>query len=465
MLVGDFGISAHYQAPVTLLIRQSIGPTVQLALTAMLIALLIAVPIGIISAARPGSWLDIIGTTFALSGVAIPNFLLGILLILLFALTLRVLPSGGYVPPTQNPGESFRLMLMPAFALGAGLSAVLMRQIRSAMLEVLNQDYVTTARAKGLAGRTVVLRHALKNALIPVHHRHRRADRTPDGRDGGHRDDLRRPRYGQAGRWLDLLPRLPGGPGDRADHGRGDPVLEPGHRPALRRASTHASGTANMVQVRSAPGPATSAERAAPPPLVAPGPAASARRVGLAGYRASLQRLLKVRGAAVGLCVLVVLVFLAVAAPVVSPYDPLRQDLLETLKPPSSAHLFGTDDLGRDVLARVIYGSRVSLEVGLISIAVALVGGILVGLVAGYVGGAVDDVLMRIMDAISAFPSLILALAITAALGAGIGNAMIAIGIVYTPLFARLIRSQALTIRELDYCLAARTLGAGAICG
>jgi peptide/nickel transport system permease protein len=168
MLVGDFGISAHYQAPVTLLIRQSIGPTVQLALTAMLIALLIAVPIGIISAARPGSWLDIIGTTFALSGVAIPNFLLGILLILLFALTLRVLPSGGYVPPTQNPGESFRLMLMPAFALGAGLSAVLTRQIRSAMLEVLNQDYVTTARAKGLAGRTVVLRHALKNALIPV---------------------------------------------------------------------------------------------------------------------------------------------------------------------------------------------------------------------------------------------------------------------------------------------------------
>jgi len=168
IVVGDFGTSAHYQAPVSQLIGQSIWPTVQLSLTAMLIALLIAVPIGIVSAAKPGSWMDVVGTTFALSGVAIPNFLLGILLILLFALTLRLLPSGGYVPLTQNPVESLRLMILPAFALGAGLAAVLMRQIRSAMLEVLNQDYVTTARAKGLAGRHVVLRHALKNALIPV---------------------------------------------------------------------------------------------------------------------------------------------------------------------------------------------------------------------------------------------------------------------------------------------------------
>ena len=167
------------------------------------------------------------------------------------------------------------------------------------------------------------------------------------------------------------------------------------------------------------------------------------------------------RGAALGVVVLALLVFLALAAPLVSPADPLYQDLLATLQAPSAAHLFGTDDLGRDVLARLIYGSRVSLEVGLISIGVALVGGVAVGLTAGYRGGAVDDVFMRLMDAISAFPSLILALAITAALGAGITNAMVAIGLVYTPIFARLIRSQALTIREMDYCQAARALGAG----
>jgi peptide/nickel transport system permease protein len=193
--------------------------------------------------------------------------------------------------------------------------------------------------------------------------------------------------------------------------------------------------------------------------VIAPG------RVGgsgvLHGSRTFLGRLLKVRGAAFGLGVVLLLAFLAVTAPLISPASPFRQDLLETLQRPSMAHLFGTDDLGRDVLSRVIYGSRVSLEVGLISIGVALTFGVLVGLMAGYQGGIVDDILMRVMDAISAFPSLILALAITAALGAGIGNTMIAIGIVYTPLFARLVRSQALTIRELDYCLAARTIGAG----
>ena len=192
---------------------------------------------------------------------------------------------------------------------------------------------------------------------------------------------------------------------------------------------------------------------------IAPGRAI--RSGSLRGARTFLARLLKVRGGAFGLGVVLLLIFMALTAPLISPASPFRQDLLETLQKPSAAHLFGTDDLGRDVLSRVIYGSQVSLEVGLISIGVALSLGVVVGLMAGYQGSIVDDVLMRVMDAISAFPSLILALAITAALGAGIGNTMIAIGIVYTPLFARLVRSQALTIRELDYCLAARTIGAG----
>lgn len=168
VVVGDLGISARNQQPVTMLLAQSIGPTVQLAFTAMVIALIIAIPVGIISAVKPGSWLDVIATTFALSGVAIPNFLLGILMILLFSLVLRWFPAGGYIPFFENPTESLRLMLLPAIALGTGLAAVLMRQIRSAMLEVMTQDYVTTARSKGLANRHVVIRHAMMNALIPV---------------------------------------------------------------------------------------------------------------------------------------------------------------------------------------------------------------------------------------------------------------------------------------------------------
>ncbi|HLH73294.1 MAG TPA: ABC transporter permease [Chloroflexota bacterium] len=177
--------------------------------------------------------------------------------------------------------------------------------------------------------------------------------------------------------------------------------------------------------------------------------------------RDAFQRLLRTRLAGFGLVVLGLLVLLAIFASVLAPYDPQDQALESVLQAPSSVHLFGTDDLGRDILSRVIYGSRVSLEVGLISVSVALVGGCFIGLVAGYFGGLVDEALMRAMDALAAFPALILALAITSALGMGIGNAMIAIGIVYIPAFARLVRGQSLSVRERDFVTAARSLGAG----
>jgi peptide/nickel transport system permease protein len=158
--------------------------------------------------------------------------------------------------------------------------------------------------------------------------------------------------------------------------------------------------------------------------------------------------------------VLVILILLAAGAEHIAAYEPTEQSYLDVLQPPSASHPFGTDDLGRDVLSRVIFGSRVSLQVGLISVAISLLGGVPVGLAGGYLRGRFDDWIMRFMDAISAFPALVLALAITAALGTGIGNAMIAIGVVHIPLFARLARGQALTIRERDYVLAARALGA-----
>jgi peptide/nickel transport system permease protein len=176
--------------------------------------------------------------------------------------------------------------------------------------------------------------------------------------------------------------------------------------------------------------------------------------------RRLVSRFLRVRGAAFGLAVLLALLVLAAGAQFIAAYDPLYQSYLDVLQPPTWLHPFGTDDLGRDVLSRVIFGSRVSLEVGLISVAVSLVGGVPLGLAAGYLRGNVDEWLMRVMDAISAFPALVLALAITAALGTGIGNAMLAIGLVHVPLFARLARGQALTIRERDYVMAARALGA-----
>lgn len=158
---------------------------------------------------------------------------------------------------------------------------------------------------------------------------------------------------------------------------------------------------------------------------------------------------------------LVVLIFLAaVFGPLLTPYDPTKVDPSQGLEPPSGRHWLGTDDLGRDVLSRVLYGSRVSLSVGAISVSIGFLVGVSVGLLSGYFGGLLDLVAMRAIDALLAFPGLILALAITAALGPQIQNAMIAIGIVAIPAYARLTRGQVLSVRERDFILAARTIGA-----
>jgi peptide/nickel transport system permease protein len=176
-----------------------------------------------------------------------------------------------------------------------------------------------------------------------------------------------------------------------------------------------------------------------------------------------LRRLLETRLVGTGLAITLVVLTFALAAPVLAPYDPNEQDYLAITEPPSAAHLLGTDDIGRDVLSRIIYGSRVSLEVGLVAVALAVGVGVTVGLFAGYVGGLADDVIMRIVDAVQAFPNLILALAITAALGPSIANAMLAIGFVAAPGMARLARGQTLSIRERDFVAAARVCGASPI--
>jgi peptide/nickel transport system permease protein len=155
----------------------------------------------------------------------------------------------------------------------------------------------------------------------------------------------------------------------------------------------------------------------------------------------------------------VLLVLIAIFAPLLSPYDPIVGDVSQGLEAPSPAHWLGTDDQGRDMLSRVLWGSRISLSVALISVVIGLVVGVSVGLTAGYAGGWVDMVLMRAIDALLAFPGLLLAISITAALGPQIQNAMIAIGIVAIPVYARLSRGQVLALREREYVTAARAIG------
>ncbi|MBB1498561.1 ABC transporter permease [Paracoccus sp. MC1862] len=167
-LQGDLGMSLRTGQPVTELILQKLPVTLQLGVMAMLIALVIGIPAGIVSAVRKGTLTDYAANMVALSGMSVPNFWLGILLIMLVSVRWQLLPASGYVPPTEDFLQSMRTMIMPAFVLGTGLAGALMRHTRSAMLGVLKQDYVRTARAKGVPERRVVMRHAFRNALTPI---------------------------------------------------------------------------------------------------------------------------------------------------------------------------------------------------------------------------------------------------------------------------------------------------------
>ena len=173
----------------------------------------------------------------------------------------------------------------------------------------------------------------------------------------------------------------------------------------------------------------------------------------------TLRRAARARLAPFGAAVMLLTITVALLAPVVAPYDPLRQNLNKTLARPDRTHLMGTDNVGRDVLSRVIWGTRVSLLAGFGSVALAVLVGGLLGLLAGYAGGRVDNLVMRLMDAVLSFPPLVLALALGAVLGAGLTGVVIALGVVYTPTFARLMRGQVLSIAAREYVDAARALG------
>ena len=167
-LTGNLGVSLRTDIPVLDLILSKLPVTLELAIMAMIVALAIGIPAGIISAVKKGTAVDYTANVIALSGLSIPNFWLGIMLIMLISVRWKLLPASGYVPPTEDLWLNIKTMLMPAFVLGTGLAASLMRHTRSAMLGVMRSDYIRTARAKGLLSRKVILKHALRNALVPI---------------------------------------------------------------------------------------------------------------------------------------------------------------------------------------------------------------------------------------------------------------------------------------------------------
>jgi peptide/nickel transport system permease protein len=165
---GDFGTSVRTRLPIGTMLAEKLPVTAELAILSMLVALLVGLPIGIFAALGRGTPFDYGASLFGLAGLSIPHFWLGIMLILLFSVNLGWLPAGGFVPPSESVGGNLLSMLMPALVLGTGTAAIMMRHVRSAMIEAMKQDYVRTARAKGVRESTIVLRHALPNALTPV---------------------------------------------------------------------------------------------------------------------------------------------------------------------------------------------------------------------------------------------------------------------------------------------------------
>lgn len=168
VIQGDFGTSVRTRLPIGKMLVEKLPVTIELATLSMLVALVIGLPIGIFAALWRGTPLDYGASMFGLAGLSIPHFWLGIMLILLFSVNLGWLPAGGFVPPSESIGQNLLTMLMPALVLGTGTAAIMMRHVRSAMIQAMKQDYVRTARAKGVREGTIVLRHALPNAMIPV---------------------------------------------------------------------------------------------------------------------------------------------------------------------------------------------------------------------------------------------------------------------------------------------------------
>lgn len=196
--------------------------------------------------------------------------------------------------------------------------------------------------------------------------------------------------------------------------------------------------------------------------LSSPGPSSIAlpvreKRFGL--FRDFVQRMSRIGAAWVGFILLVLVVGAAIFAPLIAPFAPDKVDTPSRLQPPSLQHLFGTDALGRDMFSRVVFGSQLTLQIGVIALAIAAFFGILIGLITGYYGGWIDGIFMRFIDLLLAFPGILLALMIVSTLGPNLTNAMIAVGISSIPGFARLVRGSVLSIRELEYITAARAIG------
>ena len=441
---GDLGRSIHTRQPVIDVLGSRILPTIHIGLTAWLLALLIAVPLGAYTAQKQNSWSDWVGTLATLTGAAMPYFLIGGLLIYFVSLRLGWLPASGYVSITEDFWKSIASTILPSITLALGLTAVTTRQARSSFIDVMNHNYIRTARAKGLSETSVVLHHAFRNAMLPVV--------TIVGLQLGML-------FGGTV-ITETVFAVPGVGRLLIDSilGRDYPVVQAvvlvhnrhGYfgEPVGRHLLWASRSAITQLRYRQLSNPTTSStgDLLLQPPLHV--------KVAMA-----LGVVLQNRLALAGAILVAIQVFAAFLAPLVAPYGFADMNYRAVLSGPNWLHLMGTDELGRDIFSRLLYGTYLSLSVGVGSVLLAIVIGVPLGVTAGYAGGIVDEVLMRFIDSLLALPALVLALTIAAVLGSGLINTMIAIAVVTMPTFARLVRGQVLSLKNNEYVLAAISVG------
>src|SRR5918994_1961754 len=390
---GDFGRSYRSNTPVIAEIAARFPATIELAIAAMAIAVVTGVVFGTLAAVRRHSLLDYVSSTVVLLGVSIPTFWLGLILIIIFGLWMRWLPISGRVDPRLGADPSLPFLTLasvlhgnwavakdalrpptlPALTRAAWPAAIVARMTRASLIESLGQDYVRTARGKGLPEQLIVVGHAARNALLPV--------LTVVGLEFG----------------------------------------------------TLLGGAVVTETIFSWPGLGQLTVAA----------------IGARDYQ-------MVQG-------VVVLLAALVAIATIGPFlvrDPVVQNIQDRLTPPNATYWFGTDDLGRDIFARVVSGAPISLVSGLASVVIGLALGTLVGTVAGYVEGRGGLVLMAAMDLLLALPAILLAITVAARVGAGLPAAMVAAGLVGLPAYARLSRASTLAVKRREMVDAARAIGA-----
>lgn len=453
LLHGSLGVSYKNSIPVWDQVVERLPNTAILACAGILVALLIGIPIGIISAKKQYSLLDNVSMVFALIGVSMPNFWSGLLLVMLFSLTLGWLPSQGMA---SGFGPMLKSLILPALTLGFNSAAMVARMTRSSMLEVIRQDYISTARAKGDDERTITFQHMLKNALIPII--------TAVGLQFGNllggamlaETVFSWPGLGRLmvesikskdipmvlGCVIFLATMFTFGESAGRYHLR---LCRPANQIALQKGTVSHMHEKNKLE----------------------NSLATDEKKQRSLWQEAWRRFRKNRMAMIGLAFITFLVVVSITTLVIdmtthnAVYNEyvVKQDLFNRLKGPSAQHIFGQDEFGRDMLLRMLWGARYSLFTGGIAILLALCAGGILGALSGYYGGTADTIIMRAMDVLLAIPSMLLATAIVAALGTSLWNVMIAIAIAYIPTFARTVRAAVLTVKDQEFIEAARSIG------